>query len=109
MSAGSGVGTRQKRSAPQRFSSLTEVSLTRSAIRSRCRSLRGPNTANLVIHLAGDAAAAGLCKAFETGSHVDAVAIDTGIVKDDVTLIDADAEAQAAMNSVRHERPFFRR
>src|SRR4029450_5094079 len=52
--------------------------------------------ADVFIHPAGDANAPGLCKVFETGSDVDAVAIDTGVVKDDITLIDADAEAHAA-------------
>src|SRR5262245_17802795 len=51
--------------------------------------------ADVFIHLAGDANAPGLCKVFETRSDVDAVAIDAGVVKDDITLIDTDAETHA--------------
>src|SRR5262249_41874815 len=53
--------------------------------------------ADVFMHLAGDANASRLCDAFKSGSNVDAVAVDAGVVKDDVTLIDADAEAQAAV------------
>src|SRR5262245_11158039 len=63
-----------------------------SAPQRRSRYLCG----DLFIHLAGDTNSTGLCKAFETGSDVDAVAIDARVVKDDVTLIDADAKAHAA-------------
>jgi hypothetical protein len=50
----------------------------------------------VVEHLAGDADAAGLRDPFEPRRDVDAVAIDPGLVVDDVTQVDADAEAHAA-------------
>src|SRR5262245_39122049 len=58
-----------------------------------------PPSGDAFKHPAGDANAPGLCKVFETGSNVDAVAIDAGLVKDDVTLVDAYAEL--------HEATFF--
>jgi hypothetical protein len=54
---------------------------------------------NLYVHLARDANASRFRDYFETSSDIDAIAIDTGIVEDDVALIDADAKAHAA--------PFF--
>jgi len=53
-------------------------------------------TAYVLIHLAGDADPPWLGKVFEAGSDVGAVAIDAGIVKDNVTLIDADTQAHEA-------------
>jgi len=52
-------------------------------------------TAYVLIHLAGDADPPGSAR-FRGGSDVDAVGIDAGIVKDNVTLIDADTEALEA-------------
>ena len=56
--------------------------------------LEGP--AHLVEHLTGDADATGLRDAFEPGRDVDAVAVDPGLVVDDVAQVDADAEEHAA-------------
>src|SRR5262249_55922851 len=52
---------------------------------------------DVFIHLAGDANTTRLCNAFKACSDVDAVPVDAGIVKDDVPLIDANAEAHAAV------------
>ncbi len=52
--------------------------------------------ADVFVDPAGDTNSAGLCKAFEMGSELDAVAINAGCVRDDITLIEADAEAHAA-------------
>ena len=52
--------------------------------------------AHLVEYLAGDADAAGLRDPLEPRRDVDAVAIDPGLVVDDVTQVDADAEPHAA-------------
>src|SRR5262245_42647265 len=52
--------------------------------------------ADVFIHLAADADTPWLGKVFEAGSDVDAVAIDADIVKYDITLVDANAEAHAA-------------
>src|SRR5262249_630254 len=52
--------------------------------------------AYVLIHLTGDANAPRLCNAFKSSSDVDTIAVDASIVKNDVTQIDADADAHAA-------------
>src|SRR5215467_9624777 len=51
---------------------------------------------NFDVHLAGDANAPRLRNRFETSGNVDAIAVDAGVVKDNVTLIDPNAEMDTA-------------
>jgi hypothetical protein len=51
---------------------------------------------DVFIHFVGDANAPRLRNGFETSSDVDAIAVDAGVIEDDVALIDPDAEAHAA-------------
>ena len=50
---------------------------------------------NFVVHLARDADAARLRDALQPCGDVDAIAVDTGLVEDDIALVDADAELHA--------------
>src|SRR5215813_10375873 len=49
-----------------------------------------------IVHLAGDANAPRLRNRFETGGNVDAIAVDAGVVKDNVALIDPNAAFTSA-------------
>ena len=51
---------------------------------------------DVFINLAGYANAARLSNGLETSSDVDAIAVDAGVIKDNVALVDPDAEPHAA-------------
>ena len=55
---------------------------------------------NFFVHLAADANAPGLRNRFETSRKVDAIAVDAGVVKDNVALVDPNAELH--QHSLRH-------
>src|SRR5204863_335910 len=58
--------------------------------------IRLERAVHLVEHLAGDADTARFRDALEPSRDIDAVAVDPGLVVDDVTQVDADAEPHAA-------------
>ena len=45
----------------------------------------------MLVHSAGDADPAGLCKRFEASGYVDPLPVDIVLIGDDVTEINADA------------------
>src|SRR5256885_16732510 len=51
---------------------------------------------DLLVHLPGQADAAGFGNSLQSGRHVDAVAINAGLVTHDVALIDADPKLHSA-------------
>src|SRR5262249_17991259 len=60
---------------------------------------------NFNVHLARDANAPRLRNRFEASSNVDAIAVDAGVVENNVTLIDPNAEVHARVPSTPALRP----